>query len=143
MDNFNSKSRYLRTFLAMRWLPILLLLTACSQGDTARIEQTLNQYAQLTQQGDLSTVLSSEALLAAESSRKLMKNLELRQQGAASFTVISASKGAAEGCVDLSEVEIVNAKGELINNPRDVFRFSSSYDSSFLITKLNISDQLC
>lgn len=127
----------------MRWLPILLLLTACSQGDADRVEQTLNQYAQLTQQGDLSKVLSAEALVTAERSRELMQSLELSQQGFAEFDVQSASAGSAEGCVDFSEVEIVNAKGELMKSQKDALRFSSSYDGNFLITRLNISDQPC
>lgn len=127
----------------MRWLPILLSLTACSQGDAHRVEQTLNQYAQLTQQGDLSKVLSAEALVTAERSRELMQSLELSQQGFAEFDVQSASAGSAEGCVDFSEVEIVNAKGELMKSQKDALRFSSSYDGNFLITRLNISDQPC
>jgi hypothetical protein len=128
----------------MRWLPFLLLLTGCSLSHEARLDTTLNRYAQLAfQSGDLGSVLRGEALLSAERSQKLMQDLKLTQQGVAVFSVQAASSGVAKGCVDLSGVSVVDSKGEILKTNGGNLKFTAAYDLDFFINNLQIADENC
>ncbi len=109
------------------------------------LQQTLDEYAKLSSQSDsLVTVLTGEALASAEKSAQLLEKLGISQTGLARFEVSEAVNGLGRGCLDMSEVELVDAQGELIIPSRpDRVEFEAGYEQNFLISSLFISEQSC
>lgn len=128
----------------MRWIFLLPLLVGCSANDQIRLQQTLDEYALLSAQSrPLASVLTGEALQSAQRSSQLLQDLKISQRGLAEFEVWSAEAGVGSGCLDLSEVELVNEKGELVNPARpDRVEFQAHYADD-LISSLVISERPC
>jgi hypothetical protein len=129
----------------MRLLLLLPLLVGCAQSEQVMLQQTLDEYAKLSSQSDsLVTVLTGEALASAENSAQLLEKLGISQTGLARFEVSEAVNGLGRGCLDMSEVELVDAQGELIIPSRpDRVEFEAGYEQNFLISSLFISEQSC
>ncbi len=129
----------------MRLLLLLPLLVGCSQSDATRLQQTLDEYASLSAQASsLGSVLTGDALASAQKSEELLENLGITQTGLAKFEVLAAAEGEGEGCLDLSSVELLNAKGERIIPSRpDRVAFEASYEANFLISFLVITEEPC
>ncbi|MFZ9744580.1 MAG: hypothetical protein ACO3BY_03550 [Aquiluna sp.] len=129
----------------MRWLVLLPILTGCAAVDFERVEESLNQYAQsATKISALEKVLTGGALQSAIESAQLLEELKISQSGIASFELQEASGGKAKGCLDLSEVQFVDAGGEYLPVQREPrVRFSASYTPDFLISELEVSEQPC
>lgn len=129
----------------MRFLFLLPLLVGCGQTDATRLQQTLDEYASLSARaGSLGTVLTGEALASANKSAELLENLGITQTGQAKFDVMAAADGIGQGCLDLSDVELLNTKGELIVPSRpDRVEFEAGYGPNFLISSLIITEQKC
>lgn len=129
----------------MRLLLLLPLLVGCSQSDATRLQQTLDEYASLSAQASqLGSVLTGDALASAQKSEALLENLGITQTGQAKFEVLAAAGGEGEGCLDLSGVELMNAKGERIIPSRpDRVAFEASYEANFLVSSLVITEEPC
>ncbi len=129
----------------MRLLLLLPLLVGCSQSDATRLQQTLDEYASLSAQASpLGSVLTGDALASAQKSEELLENLGITQIGQAKFEVLAAAEGEGQGCLDLSGVELLNAKGERIIPSRpDRVAFEASYEANFLISSLVITEETC
>jgi hypothetical protein len=129
----------------MRLLLLLPLLVGCSQSDATRLQKTLDEYASLSAQASqLGSVLTGDALASAQKSEELLENLGITQIGRAKFVVLAAAEGEGEGCLDLSGVELLNAKGERIIPSRpDRVAFEASYEANFLVSSLVITEELC
>ena len=129
----------------MRLLLLLPLLVGCSQSDATGLQQTLDEYASLSAQASpLGSVLTGDALASAQKSEELLENLGITQIGQAKFEVLAAAEGEGQGCLDLSGVELLNAKGERIIPSRpDRVAFEASYEANFLISSLVITEEPC
>ncbi|MFM1993663.1 MAG: hypothetical protein RL537_352 [Actinomycetota bacterium] len=129
----------------MRWFLLLPLLVGCSQSELAGLQQKLDQYADLSANSQsLHGVLSGAALESAEKSLELQSELGLTQIGLARFEVLSAANGLGSGCLDLSDLELVNSKGELIRTSRsERVEFEVEYEPNFVITSLEVSENPC
>lgn len=129
----------------MRFLLLLPLLVGCSQSDATGLQQTLDEYASLSAQASpLGSVLTGDALASAQKSAELLENLGITQTGQAKFEVLAAAKGQGEGCLDLSGVELLNAKGERIIPSRpDRVAFEASYEATFMVSSLVITEEPC
>lgn len=129
----------------MRLLLLLPLLLGCSQSDATRLQQTLDEYARLSAQASsLGSVLTGDALASAQKSEELLENLGITQTGQAKFELVAAAEGEGEGCLDLSGVQLLNAKGELIIPSRpDRVAFEASYEANFMISSLVITEETC
>lgn len=129
----------------MRLLLLLPLLVGCSQSDSTRLQQTLDEYASLSAQASpLGSVLTGNALASAQKSEELLAKLGITQIGQAKFEVLAAAEGEGQGCLDLSGVELLNAKGERIIPSRpDRVAFEASYEANFLISSFVIMEETC
>jgi hypothetical protein len=129
----------------MRLILLLPLLVGCSQSDATGLQQTLDEYASLSAQASpLGSVLTGDALASAQKSEELLENLGITQIGQAKFEVLAAAEGEGQGCLDLSGVELLNAKGERIIPSRpDRVAFEASYEADFLISSLVITEEPC
>ncbi len=129
----------------MRLLLLLPLLVGCSQSDATRLQQTLDEYASLSAPASsLGSVLTGDALASAQKSEELLENLGITQIGQAKFVVLAAAAGEGQGCLDLSGVELLNAKGERIIPSRpDRVAFEASYEANFLISSLVMTEEPC
>ncbi len=129
----------------MRLLLLLPLLVGCSQSDATRLQQTLDEYASLSAQASpLGSVLTGDALASAQKSEELLENLGITQIGQAKFEVLAAAEGEGQGCLDLSGVELLSAKGERIIPSRpDRVAFEASYEANFLISSLVMTEEQC
>ena len=129
----------------MRLLLLLPLLVGCSQSDATRLQQTLDEYASLSAQASsLGSVLTGDALASAQKSEELLENLGITQIGQAKFEVLAAAEGEGQGCLDLSGVELLNAKGERIIPSRpDRVAFEASYEANFLVSSLVMTEEPC
>ncbi|CAB4549650.1 MAG: hypothetical protein F2536_04790 [Actinobacteria bacterium] len=129
----------------MRWLILIPLLVGCTGSELQQIQNSLTNYAKLSARlAPLDSVLGGAALASAQQSYQLIESLQLTQQGLASFEVETAEQGRARGCLDVGEVKFRNQKGELIAPDRPARSiFSATYDSSFLITELRVSEEPC
>jgi hypothetical protein len=129
----------------MRWLVLLPILSGCAAVDFERVEESLNQYAQIaTKISALEKVLTGGALQSAIESAQLLEELQISQSGIASFELQEASAGNAKGCLDLSKVQFVDSSGEFLPLQREPrVKFSASYTPDFLISELEVSEQPC
>ena len=90
-------------------LLILVLLSGCAQSSP---EATLNRYASLAANGDLSEVLVGSALAQAEKSRDFLRSQQLVQAGRPSFVTTSKQKdGTVLSCLDVSAVQFLDSSG--------------------------------
>jgi hypothetical protein len=90
-------------------LLILVLLSGCAQSAP---EATLNRYASLAANGDLSEVLVGSALAQAEKSREFLRSQQLVQAGLPAFVATARQKdGTLLSCLDVSGVEFLDASG--------------------------------
>ena len=129
----------------MRWLIMFPLLVGCAASEVDKVQTSLDRYASLSAAvAPLESVLGGPALASAQRNYQLLHSLELAQQGLASFEVSSAAGGFVSGCLDLSDVEFFNQRGELLEIDRqDRARFTATYDSEYLISSLEVSQESC
>jgi hypothetical protein len=123
----------------MRWLIMFPLLVGCAASEVDKVQTSLDRYASLSAAAaPLESVLSGPALASAQRNYQLLHSLELAQQGLASFEVSSAAGGF------VSDVEFFNQRGELLELDRqDRARFTATYDSEYLISSLEVSQEAC
>ena len=129
----------------MRWLLLLPFLVGCSQSEVPDLQQSLDRYAELSSRsGSLESVLTGDALKSAQQSFQLLTDLKITQRGLARFEVLAAENGVGAGCLDLADVDFLNANGELIRPARqERVLFQARYQNNFMISSLVISEDPC
>lgn len=126
------------------FLLILALVSGCS-SDVQRAQQALDSYASFVSgEHGAAEVLTGSALVSFENSRQLIQNFGYQQSGSAHFEIDNFSFPKARGCLDLSQIRTTSNDGVLIPaiaTPRVLF--TATFDKSFLISHLEISEQEC
>jgi hypothetical protein len=126
------------------FLLLLALVTGCS-ADTQRAQDALDSYASYASDEQRAAYsLTGSALISFENSRLLLQTLGYQQAGSARFELEEFSFPVARGCLDLSQISTISRDGVLlpsITNSR--VAFTAKFDSSFLITALDVSERQC
>jgi hypothetical protein len=108
---------------------VALLATLCSctpaqmspgaqQGD--EFASALERYENLGEdEASYTLALTGSALAAAIESQALLDSLDYQRLGKAKFEVISSSQSTATACMDLREVQVLDAAGFPVKNSLD------------------------
>jgi len=120
---------------------VLILVTGCSQSNAqVLIQQSLDGYAKAAASGSgLDRFLSGGALEAAEQGAALLADIGLSQLGSARFEVENVSDGQVSGCLDLSQVQVVDSSGGLLQpNRQERVGFSGRFASDYRLFELEV-----
>lgn len=122
---------------------LVLLLSSCS-ANASEHEVTLNRYAQIVEDGgELKEVLTHSALVQAQASRALMEDLGYTQRGRAQFEIWSLSNDLASGCLDLTEVAVMDDQGSFLSLGQRRSYFTATFTRESLISKFEVSQEEC
>lgn len=122
---------------------LVLLLSSCS-ANASEHEVTLNRYAQIVADGgELSEVLTQSALLQAQASRQLMEGLGYTQRGRANFEIWSFSNDSVSGCLDLTEVAVIDDRGSFLSLGKRRSSFTATFTPESLISNFEVSKERC
>lgn len=122
---------------------LVLLLSSCS-AVVADPQLLLNKYAETTESGGpLTEVLTQSAFIQADASRRLLNDLGYSQRGRARFEIWSASDFLVSGCLDLSEVVMVDSKGAFLPLVQKRSQFSATITPENLISNFAVSKEQC
>jgi len=124
-------------------LLLILLLSSCS-ANASEHEVTLNRYAQIVEEGgELTEVLTHSALVQAQASRQLMEELGYTQRGRAQFEIWSFSKDLASGCLDLTEIAVVDDQGSFLSLGQRRSSFTATFTRESLISEFEVGQEGC
>lgn len=124
-------------------LSLVILLSGCEMTDTQlQLQRQLDGYAQNAASGEnLDTYLTGEALNSALQSAELMQSLGYRQLGIPKMLLLELSDGVGKGCLDLTEVRIVDSAGELVQQQRpERLSFQVRVDDQLRISSLSVGE---
>jgi hypothetical protein len=122
---------------------LVFLLSSCS-APAANHQALLDKYAEITQSGgSFAGVLTQSALVQADASQRLLSDLGYTQRGRARFEIWSSSGTLVSGCLDLSEVVIIDSKGAFLNLAERRSQFSATFTSGNLISNFEVSKEKC
>ena len=104
----------------------------------------LNRYAEIVEDGgELTEVLTHSALVQAQASRQLMEDLGYTQRGKAQFEIWSLSNDLASGCLDLTEVAVMDDQGSFVSLGQRRSSFTATFTRESLISKFEVSQEGC
>jgi hypothetical protein len=122
-QRLDQSTRFARVLLASSVsAPLWLTLTGCASADELALSESLNRYAELSVRTatanwpvEFGSVLSGEALAAAEAGYLLLADGGFSQIGSISFRdLVLTAPGEARACLDLSESRILHESGAAI-----------------------------
>lgn len=122
---------------------LMTLLAGCEMTDTQlQLQRQLDGYAQNAASGEnLEAYLTGEALESALQSAELMQSLGYQQLGFPKMLLLELSDGVGKGCLDLTEVRIVDSAGELVQQRRpERLSFQVSVDDQLRISSLSVGE---
>jgi ABC-type enterochelin transport system ATPase subunit len=124
-------------------LLLVLLLTSCADP-AANPQAALNRYAEIAERGgELSEVLTQSALIQARASSELLQSLGYTQRGRAKFEIWSASNSLISGCLDLSDLEIIDRQGAFLSVGQRRSAFIASITPDNHISQFEVSQERC
>ena len=124
-------------------LLLVLLLTSCADP-AANPQAALNRYAEIAERGgELSEVLTQSALIQARASSELLQSLGFTQRGRAKFEIWSASNSLISGCLDLSDLEIIDRQGAFLSVGQRRSAFIASITPDNQISQFEVSQERC
>ena len=124
-------------------LLLVLLLTSCADP-AANPQVALNRYAEVAERGgELSEVLTQSALIQARASSELLQSLGYTQRGRAKFEIWSASNSLISGCLDLSDLEIIDRQGAFLSVGQRRSAFIASITPENQISQFEVSQERC
>lgn len=124
-------------------LLLVLLLTSCADP-AANPQAALNRYAEIAERGgELSEVLTQSALIQARASSELLQSLGYTQRGRAKFEIWSASNSLISGCLDLSDLEIIDRQGAFLSVGQRRSAFIASITLENQISQFEVSQERC
>jgi|GEM_PF-3093968 len=124
-------------------LLLVLLLTSCADP-AADPQAALNRYAEIAERGgELSEVLTHSALIQARASSELMQSLGYTQRGRAKFEIWSASNSLISGCLDLSDLEIIDRQGAFLSAGQRRSAFIATITPDNQISQFEVSQERC
>jgi hypothetical protein len=104
-------------------------------------QAVLDRYAELAETGGaFSEVLTGSALLRAQASQTLIQGLGYSQRGRARFEIWTRSESAVSGCLDTSDVELIDQRGEFSTPTRRRTPFSASIGMENLTSEFEVEE---